>query len=425
MSARSFQGICAGLALAGWLLVSSSGSFPAWGVARAQGSGAPAAADSRIGRDVLVVLLNGQRMRGVLVEETPRYVVVRVGNINSRLTRDQIRSLVVQRPVEERYREMRAIIDDTDVERLLVLVEWLRTHGLLDEALHEVLQALAVEPDNGKALKLKDLVERQIVLRAKAREEKSGESAERSERGATRAARRPKLEEFPLLDEDQVNLLKVYEINLGNPPRLLVGRDTIQKLVNRNPDSPLVPHTREGRAAFYRKSPEEILAVMFDLRERELYGEVRVMGLPISLRRFRDHVHSTWLVNSCATTKCHGGTEAGRLLLFNRKATSEAAVLTNFLILERFELADGTPLIDYESPVKSPLLQMALPREESIRPHPDVYGWKPAVRSRDHRRFMQAVDWIRTMHRPRPEHPIQYVPPTAKAETETPSGADR
>ena len=89
-----------------------------------------------------------------------------------------------------------------------------------------------------------------------------------------------------------------------------------------------------------------------------------------------------------------------------------------FLILDRYRLADGKPLIDYEEPAKSPLLQLALPREHSLNPHPAIPGeesrsdlWRPFFRSTDDRAFVRAVEWIKSMYRPRPEYPISYSPP--------------
>jgi hypothetical protein len=129
------------------------------------------------------------------------------------------------------------------------------------------------------------------------------------------------------------------------------------------------------------------------------------------MKLFRDHVHAAWLVNNCATTRCHGGSAAGRLQLSNWRATSEESVYTNFLILERFKTEDGDSLINYEEAERSVLLQMGLPREDARTPHPAVPGWSPVFRTRENRRFKQALEWIGAMYRPRPDYPIEYVPP--------------
>jgi len=368
-------------------------------------------------QEVVIVLRGGQRLRGHLVSEDADRIVIRVGRVDAGISREEIEQIIPQRPAVERYREMRAVIDDNDVDRLLLLVEWLRGQELLDEALLEVTHVLGVEPRNGEALRLHALVERQIDLRDSMRSREGRAPRERVER-----PRRLGVEDFPLLSPDEVNLLKVYEVNLNDPPRILIERETVSTLLQQNRDHPSIPTSPEGRAAFHRQSGEEILRTMFELQARDLYPKVKIQGLPASLRSFRDHVNSTWLVNSCATTRCHGGAEAGRLMLYNRNSTAEASVATNFLILERFKLADGESLINYVEPSRSPLLHMGLPRDRAIREHPEVPGWRPTFRSPTDRRFRQAVEWIQSMHRPRPEHPIEYEPPSSKKDGT--SGAD-
>jgi len=150
---------------------------------------------------------------------------------------------------------------------------------------------------------------------------------------------------------------------------------------------------------------------LFRARARDLYGSVEVIGQPQSVRIFRDRVQAGWLVNNCATSRCHGGPDIGGLWLVNRKPRSDAATYTNLLILERTELFDGRPLIDFERPAASAMLQLGLPTNDSARPHPKVVGWRPAFRNRDARAFRFAVSWIDAMYEPRPEYPVEYVPP--------------
>ena len=46
-------------------------------------------------------------------------------------------------------------------------------------------------------------------------------------------------------------------------------------------------------------------------------------------------------------------------MLASKRPSAEATVYTNFLILERYRLPDGTPMISYEEPARSPLLNLA------------------------------------------------------------------
>src|SRR5690606_14950298 len=189
------------------------------------------------------------------------------------------------------------------------------------------------------------------------------------------AVPKPPDDDFPLLDEQQLNLLKVYEIDLADPPRMIIEKATVKRLMTAFADDPKIPQTPEGREALLSRSEAEILALMFELQARDFYGEVRVLDMPRAFKLFRKDVHG-WLINRCASPRCHGGADAGRLHLANPGfgANREEVVLTNFLILERFATADDKPLIDYERPERSPLIHLAVQRENSLYPHPPVPG---------------------------------------------------
>lgn len=384
---------------------------------------APAPAESiPAGADVIVTLRNGQRMRAVFVERDPDVLVVRIASVQTRIPMSQVERVTVQRPARERYREMRAVIDDADVDRLLALIEWSRANRLYDEALRDLAHVRTLEPDNPEAIRLERLVTQEKRLR-----EKEIDTSSREDSRPEVDVRRPerlKPSEFPLLSDDDVNLLKVWELDLTDPPRLLISRETVNKLLDRYGDDPAIPTSRDGREAFHRRDPVQILSEMFRLRARDLYGEVKVLGAPASLDQFRLQVNSTWLVNSCATTRCHGGVEAGKFLLYNRDTRTERGAYTNFLIVERATLSSGRPLIDYENPERSPLLHLGLPRHDSAFPHPDAHGWRPAFRSTDARRFRQAVEWIRSMRQPRSEVPIEYEPPSAPKSEDSPKSRE-
>jgi hypothetical protein len=163
------------------------------------------------------------------------------------------------------------------------------------------------------------------------------------------------------------------------------------------------------------------LDLMFRVQARELYGDVRVLEDPAVMETFRKQVHGRWLATACATATCHGGQEAGRLMLAGDRPNHETTVYTNFLILERFRLADGSPLIDHDRPERSPLLQAGLMRSEAEWEHPEVpptrgrRGWRPIFRDQEDPRYQDAVAWIRSLYRPRPDYPIDYELPTPES----------
>lgn len=113
-------------------------------------------------------------------------------------------------------------------------------------ALTEVTSILRADPNNTRAKTLKQQIESTILLRAEAmqRQEEAGPE-DRGDRLPSKPPRRP---EFPTLTPDQINLIKVYEVSLSDPPRLSVDRETIRRLVEAYSDHDLIPKSREGRA---------------------------------------------------------------------------------------------------------------------------------------------------------------------------------
>jgi hypothetical protein len=393
-------------------------------------------------REAVVQLRDGQRFSGILVERTPERVVLKIAGIDTPIRDELIDRVMVLPPVRERYLAMRAALEPEDIRGILLLVEWLRAREQWDLALYEVDQVLTTFPNDPEARRLRLLIisQRNLADRARQRAEEAareqpgrnaGGEGEGSEAGlppAPAGGLRPRTAppapvddgDFPLLTDAQINLIKVYELDLSSPPRLLIDRSTITRLITEYGEDPQMPRTREDQAMLYRASPARVLDLMFRVRARNLYSEVKVLDQPRSMRLFRDEVHRSWIINSCATTRCHGGSEAGRLRLYNRRPGSDQTVYTNFLILERFRLADGTPLINYDDPARSPLLHMGLPRAGSRYPHPPVPAadgradlWRPTFRNAVDRRFIEATEWINSMYRPRPEYPIEYTPPTS------------
>lgn len=370
--------------------------------------------------ECILHLTTGRRLTGLLVSRSDNEVVIRVGGIATPFKREQIDRLEILPPVLDRYRAMRATIDDTDTQNLLLLVEWLRTRELYTQALTELDLILIREPFNPKAREQHTLITQLQRLRDRAANSPPPGAPEGSPEASNTEpqAARPARKTFPLLSEDDINLIKVYEIDLAKPPRMRIDRSTIDALIQAYSDSELIPTSKEGRDALYRQSPERILDLMFRLRARDFYSRVKVLDQPEAMKQFRADVHSAWLINACATDRCHGGTDAGRLALYNRARNADPAVYTNFLILERFKLTDGTPLINYDQPQRSPLLHLALPRERSLYPHPDTpaaRGWRPTFTSQRDRRYEDTLNWIRAMYRPRPDYPVTYEPPEPRS----------
>lgn len=386
-------------------------------------AGAPVEEVIAAGSEVEVVLKDGRRQAGLLMERTKAHTVISVNGVVTTHPAEAIDRVTRIPSIDERYRMLRDAIDADDVDAIVQLAEWLRGKGRLDLALWEVERALLLEPGNprGKDLKV------EIVAQQKVNE------AKRLVPGPDPGPDKPPPFVFPLLNAEQINLMKVYEVDLRDPPSMNVPPDVTRRFLAAYAGRDVeglgtVPSSPEAKELFVRQRPADLLAWFFAARAREFYGQVRVRENPAAMRAFVREVHNNWLINSCATTKCHGGEEAGRLWLTNQRAGSEPAAYTNFLILERFRTADGKGLIDYDQPERSPLLDFGLPREVAVFKHPEVPGkgkWRPVFQDRDDDRYLRAIDWIKSMYRPRTGYPIEYTPPVPKPQAEAVAPTDR
>lgn len=398
----------------------------AWGVDQPAAGTPPV-----VGDDVILVYRGGARIEARLLDASEIEIVLDVAGLEIRVRRSDVEELIRLPPVEERFRQRRALLAEDAVEARLDLAQWAIDRGLYAEAVREVEGVLEREPRNSRAQRMFSTVRELIKLRVEAAKRRA-QQAEAGEAGSEEDDRRmdrrsppERIVDFPLLTRDQINLMKVYEVDLRDPPRVLIDRETVEALLTRYAGHPLLPTTAQGKRAFLSKDSLDILDVMFRIRARELYPEVRVLGNPPSMERFRTWVNSGWLVNACATPRCHGGVEAGRLILYNRARGSEQSAYTNFLILERYRTETGQALLDYQEPSRSLLLEMGLQREEAIVAHPDVPGWRAVFPSRRSVNFQRSVEWISGMYKPRPEYPIEYEPPTPETVRTEPVGPAR
>jgi hypothetical protein len=444
-------------ALAGWAIAQPTGapaseptpdavSPPSEGPSQTSAPNAPGPIAPDAEPEAVVLMRDGQQWNGFLVSQDDEKVLLRIAGIPTRIDRPQIQAVQILPPIVTRYRQMREAISDDDGDRIVLLCEWLRVRGKLDLALAELERLLERQPTHIEGRRLKLLITSQRDMERRTRERRAAEEAARAKVATPQTPNaapgdQPEpapggsapgpVPDLPTLTPDEINLIRVYEIDLKDSPRLLIDRETITTLLEQHAGDPLIPASPEGRQLFYQAPPQQVLDVMFRIQARSLYPRVRVLGDPKPLKLFRDHVHRTLIMNACATSQCHGGSEAGRLQFITKRPQSDATVYTNFLILERFRTKEGRPLVNYDRPQASPLLQMGLPRDRSSFQHPVVPtprgkgdAWRPFFRTTEDERFLRALEWVSSMYRPRPSYPINYDPPGQPAGVAKPAAPD-
>lgn len=364
--------------------------------------------------ECVVTMNSGRKITGFLIESRDESIVIRLEGVDTTYQRKNISSVEFLAPVSERYEELREQIEDSDVETRLILVEWLRAREAYTLAFNELESILEIAPEYPEAKTLYNWLKAYLELNDKTRARKKKRSTATQKPQDTNSS-----DGVPVLDEKQVNLMRVYELDLRDPPRLIVEDETLRELMARHPEK--FPMDADAREEYFDLPEHEKLRLLFTHRARDLYEQVRVFEDPAMLRAFRDSVHARngWLINACASTRCHGGEEAGDFRLVNDKPNSVETAYTNFYIIDHYTLEDGTPLLDLDNPERSALLQLATRPANAIRVHPEVplerpgARYRPIFRSSRDRKFQQAVDWINSIYRPRVDYDIGYPPAPA------------
>jgi hypothetical protein len=365
--------------------------------------------DPRPGQAGVVILRNGQTREGVVLEDAFEYVLIEIEGIRARLPRDTVDRVLLEPSFTDQYEAFKQSIQPGMTDRQLQLCRWLIQEREYELARLELEELLREHPSE-EARKLLSLVNAQITLdQQRAAQPASSDEPEQPQQPAS-------VDDEPLpadqvITADDVNLMRVYEIDFSEPPKVNIEPDTIQRLIERYGTSPLLPANRTDRNALFRAEPIDLVRLMFEVKARDLYGEIQVQTEPHSLNLFRTKVHNAWLIENCATSRCHGGPDSGRFFLVRKRHLDDRVRYTNLLILERLRLDSEWPLIDYDEPANSLIVQYALPRTEARKPHPEVRGWRPVFSPTNKRLLDGTIQWINSMMKPRPEYPVDYEPP--------------
>jgi hypothetical protein len=387
--------------------------------------------DPQPGQTGIVYLLDGDTREGVIIEDAFDHVLIEIEGIRAKLKRQDVSHVLLQPTFEERYAQAKSELQPGMFDAHLALCRWLFDQRRYELARDE-LRALLEQVEMHDARELLKLVEAQLAL-ARPPEPAPGPAASRPDddepdEPASGPVYPADMLPREIISADDVNLMRVYEIDFDHAPKVTVTPDLVRELIEKYGTNKLIPASQTGRNAMFRAAadrPLEIVRLLFELKARDLYPSIKVNSEPYALNLFRQRVHDTWLINGCATSRCHGGPYAGPLFLHRRHYKDERVRYTNLLILERLKLDPQWPLVNWEKPEDSLIIQYALPRDLARKPHPQVAGWKPALNPTNLRLKDDAVAWMNSMYQPRPDYPVKYEPPRLpRLRTEQDSTAD-
>lgn len=375
--------------------------------------------------DVELTLLNDKTIHGKLVSDNEKGVTLKIVGIETHFERDKIKSIKKLLTVAQQYESQKAQLKEDDLEGRYKLASWLYNKQAYDLAEKEILSIQKAFPKDNRIPLLLRLVKNKRTLKAnrpvtpakpsvasQPRPKNNTKSKNDNLQVATPSNIVGKQDD--LLNDDQINLLKVYEINLKNKPNIRFKRKDLEDFLTAYQGEEYVPNSRSKRNTFLnQKSGYQQLDLLFKTHARDFYGKAQILGHPEVFRNFRT-IHRTYILNRCATTACHGGENAQGIFLFNRrpKASADQIVYTNFYILNAFSAGKSGvqyDMIDRVSSERSLLLQFGLPRDEANFPHPPVRGMKPAFnRGKNDRQYKLMNNWIQSLYSPTPDYGIDY-----------------
>jgi hypothetical protein len=354
----------------------------------------------------VLVTTDGQRFRGQLIVETEEIVVLEVGGIETRFDRGDVESLEFPETAEQEYERERADLRDSNLSGRYELAFRMYERRAFEVAKRELVSLDQDFPQTPRVVELLNIVDAQLRLetsRGSAEQNAQAEGSptfDRSER-----SRDPRLDRY--LSDEQINLIRVYEINLGEQPRVAIPGPVMDEAFARFADQPGVPRGRRAQGEFKRRPGYEQLALLFDLRAREFYPQVQVRQEPAALTGYRRSANANYVARYFAPLFGQGAIE-GLTLLSDRPDLEEEAY-TNFYSLSTFTY-DGLPMIDRLNPELSLLLQWGLEREAARHPAPEIEGWRPQYRSTQDPEFLQQVEWIERLYDDLPDYGFRFEP---------------
>jgi hypothetical protein len=358
--------------------------------------------DDPEGTRVIVCWRGGRTLNGELVSDGFEEVVVRFDGVRTSLPRREILSVEREPPFEDQLARFRARIPPDAWDVRMELVRWLLAQGHPEIAVEE-LREIRKNADSDEAARL--------LVRAEAEVELQRKNQERIAAGGRVAPRPDAPELVKRLSDEDVNMIRVMEVDLRSPPRMRHALGLSAEILTRYPDDERLPPAGMERHAMSTWPTERLLKLLFTLKARDLYPMVQIDEDPEHLRLFRKRVHDGWLIPNCATSRCHGGPSGGRLVLATTESKSARTAYTNMLILLAFRTEQGMPLVDFDDAQRSLMMGFGRPRTEATVQHPAVAGWKPVTPSLQKAIEEDALAWIGGMHRPHNGYPVKVETP--------------
>jgi len=377
---------------------------------------------------VVIELNNGKTIEGELVAENDQAVTLLRSGIREPYPRSDIKEIRRQREltIPEQFAQRKANLDSDDLVERYKLAAWAyeekayrlaldEVRAIRDDITAETPEQLITALDKFETVINNRLQLEQPEAPAVGDQPQPDQSqpdqpdASRDNADDQSAPAKP----LELLTDEQVNLIRVYEVDLAADPQVTVPRDVFNKLLeNYRQEQAMEPFlASDGRRRLRTLSDSDFLRLLFDLRARNLYREITIRTDPPVMQDFRRIVYPNYVANYFRRYFSSG--ERPVLPLIFKRGNDTNEVYTNFYILAHAS-HEGNALIDRDRPEESLLLQWGLPRESARYPAPELKGWRPFFTGVDDRNFENYVDVLGNLYKPKPSYGIQYAMPTVR-----------
>jgi hypothetical protein len=365
---------------------------------------------------------DGQTYEGD-VKEDGATVTVTARKVPLTIQRADIDSIEYLGTIDEQYQQRMAKLTEKDVNGRLDVARWAFDEGRYDLARDAVESALTIDPNSREANTLLESIRVQIRLE---RGKKGGAGTAEARRMTTTpsdvtpttAPATTVVDPRNLLTADDINTIRQFELKSNDTHvRINFARDVKKRFAAE----------QNMRVQDLNALPQfEQLQEILEKGTADMRRDVRIVSDPSSILDYRRSVQPLML-QSCATSNCHGAAGAGGLMFFS-PADNESVSYTNFFILQTYSrrvaeqpgpFGPGDQrLIDRVAPARSLLLQYGLPASIADWDHPKVNGYRAVFRNRDDNAYGRLFDWIRDgLKHPlgTEDYGINYTPPTGRS----------
>lgn len=371
-------------------------------------------------REATITLKDGTKVTGDVIGEDPQMITLMIAGIRTPVARERIQDVAYAQTLTEQYRERRARIADDNQDERYKLIRWLIDSKSWDQAQSELNDYQKKFPDDDRSKLLARIIDGRKKIDA------GGDEKTDKPKAATTKSDKPdktvdkpekeKIDTLELLakrlNEDQINMIRVYEIDPDSKPAVYISREAIDELFKGYSDNPSVPKGKDKQDKFRGLQGYDQMKVFFAARARDLYPKIKVKSDPEVIKVFREKVHQNYVLNYCGTNECHGGPNAGAFFVFNREPSNvEPSVYTNFYVLHEYQAGKGY-MLDTENPDSSYLLQYGLPTAAAKFPHPPVKNWRPSFLNSSDTRYQIIHKWISSFPKAKNDYGIQWRSPT-------------